>query len=617
MKLLPSRPLWILLLGVKLWLLAPVHVRAAHPGPAHPEPAHPGPAHPGPAPRESLASAKRASPAASAPPVKPVALTASPLSAPPAARKPVVKATATAPSHRGGELRSPGLPRLPSGDKEPFTSPDAFVLPQATVAPQQNIPQTLPPPVEMQLPGGKAEAVPPPAPQLQLRTVLQSVEQDYPLLAAVFQERGIAAGELVAAEAPFNTKVVTNAKDVPLGFYRYHIVDSYIEQPNWRGGRTFAGYRIGTGPTFPIWFGEFETNTGGEFRAGFVQSLLQGLAIDKRRADYLKAEIARSTAEPVIRQQRIEFMRAAAIAYWEWVGAGRRYVIAKQLLDTGLERDQVLEERARRGDIARIERTDNLRIINDREAKLVAAGRKFQEAGIKLSLFYRDAVGLPVLPDPQQLPHGFPSPPRHDAQRLGRDVQVAFQMRPELRELALKRQSLNVELAWARNQRLPQVDGFLTAAKDVGSETPPIDKTPFQLEAGVVAAVPLQFSQARGSIQRTQAAIAQLGARLRWYEEKITAEVQDATSELIAAHEQWVQRREGVQLTYQMEVAERSKFDLGDSNLFILNLRELDTRDAASLEIDSLVTYYVATAVYYAALGLDGLRFSDQAAHIP
>lgn len=276
-----------------------------------------------------------------------------------------------------------------------------------------------------------------------------------------------------------------------------------------------------------------------------------------------------------------------------------------------MERNAILVERARRGDAAAIEQTDNQRIVVDRQAKLIAAGRKFQETAIKLSLFYRDDVGLPLLPNPQQLPHLFPMPRPPSPGLLARDVQVAYQRRPELRELALKRQSINVEMSLARNQTLPQLDGFVTASKDAGVDTPPIDKTPLQLETGVLGSVPLQRSAARGNIRSAQSSLAQLSARLRWYEDKITAEVQDAVSALVAAHDQLRPRRESVQLTYRMEVAERRRYEIGDSNLFVLNLRELDTRDAASLEVDAIVAYFVATAFYHAALGLDGLRIAE------
>ncbi len=493
------------------------------------------------------------------------------------------------------------LPRLPPVEALPYTNPEAIVGPPPKML------HELPAPALDRI-NERGERVPAPPPTLSLETVLRSVENDYPLLAAVFQERGITAGQLVAAEGPFNTNLVGEGKSVPLGFYQYTIGDMYLEKANWRGGKSFAGYRIGTGPTFPIWFGDLETNTGGEFRAGYTQSLLQGLAIDKRRAEFRKAQIARATAEPVIIGQRIDFMRAGAIAYWEWVAAGRKYIIAQQVLRTAVERNKVLAERVRRGDAAEIEQTDNQRIVVDREAKLIASGRKFQETAIKLSLFFRDAEGLPALPDPVQLPHEFPLPQPAIPEGLGRDVQLAMQFRPELRELTLKRQSVSVELSLAQNQMLPQLDSYTKVAKDLGTESPPIDKTPFQLEAGLVGGVPLERSAAIGSTRAAQAALAQVSAKTRWYQDKITADVQDTVSALIATYSQLRPRREAVQLTYRMEVAERRKYELGDSNLFVLNLRELDTRDAAALEVDAILAYFIATADYHAALGLDGLR---------
>jgi len=502
----------------------------------------------------------------------------------------------------GGTAR---LPRLPPPEDAPFTGSRAFVQPLPNM--MRNLPDTA-----KILPNGKQpETVGQPTLTLSLETVLRSVEQDYPLLAAAFQERGIAAGDLLAADGPFDTRLVSGGKSVPLGYYQYTTADTYLERANRNGGRSFAGYRIGTGPTFPIWYGELETNTGGEFRAGHTQSLLQGLVIDKRRADLIKAQIARTIAEPVIVEQRIDFLRAAAVAYWEWLGAGRKYVIAQQVLNEASERNKILSERVRRGDAAEIEQVDNQRIVVDREAKLIAAGRKFQETAIKLSLFYRDEAGLPLLPDPRQLPHFFPMPRAPNPNQLTSDLQLAYQRRPELRELSLKRQSLNVERNLARNQTLPQLDGFITAAKDVGSETPPIDKTPFQLETGLVGSVPLQRSAARGNMRAAEASIRQVSAKLQWYEDKITAEVQDSVSAILAAHGQLRPRREAVQLTHRMEIAERRKYALGDSNLFVLNLRELDTRDAASLEVDAIVAYFVSTAFYHAALGLDGLRILE------
>ena len=54
-----------------------------------------------------------------------------------------------------------------------------------------------------------------------------------------------------------------------------------------------------------------------------------------------------------------------------------------------------------------------------------------------------------------------------------------------------------------------------------------------------------------------------------------------------------------------MEAAERRKFDLGDSNLLLVNLREQATADAATTEVDAHLNYFDAQADYRAALASD------------
>jgi hypothetical protein len=47
-----------------------------------------------------------------------------------------------------------------------------------------------------------------------------------------------------------------------------------------------------------------------------------------------------------------------------------------------------------------------------------------------------------------------------------------------------------------------------------------------------------------------------------------------------------------------VENAERERYELGDSNLFTLNLREIATVDAQVREVNALADYYRAFALY-------------------
>jgi outer membrane protein TolC len=117
-----------------------------------------------------------------------------------------------------------------------------------------------------------------------------------------------------------------------------------------------------------------------------------------------KADIDRQIAEPNIQRQRIDAARAASRAYWTWVLAGQRYLIARDVLELARRRDEQLSRRVAAGNLAPIEREDNRRSIVDREARVVAALRLFQQAGFALSLYHRDAVGNPIVPTLSLLP---------------------------------------------------------------------------------------------------------------------------------------------------------------------------------------------------------------------
>lgn len=493
------------------------------------------------------------------------------------------------------------LPDLPEPEQMPFTSSEAFVAPPSSPLAQDELP---PPNRQMQIEAVQAASL------LDLEDVLRSVAEDYPLLLAALQERGITTGEVVAARAPFNTQVDAKSSSHPVGFYEYSYSDFQVTQPTWNAGNAYAGYMIGRG-NFPVWYGNLATNKGGEFRIGYQQALLQGLAIDKRRADLLKAQIGRRAAEPQIYKARIDFLRIAAIGYWEWVAEGRKYVIADQILRTAKARDAQLQERARLEDIAPLDVVDNRRIVVDREARLIGSARRFQESAIRLSLFLRDRAGRPLVPEPNRLPRTFPSPELPSVERLGDDIQIALRNRPELRQLALKRQATSISLELAQNQVLPTLNAYAETSKDVGTEVDLGNKTPTVFESGVVGGIPIQRSAARGAIRTNQALLAQLTAETRWAEDKIATDVQSAMAALVAAYQQLEPARQGVQLNYQMENAERQKWLAGDSTLFLVNLRELATAEAASIEVDALANYQIAVANYRAALGLDGLNYTQ------
>lgn len=448
----------------------------------------------------------------------------------------------------------------------------------------------------------------PSAGPLMLEDVIDSVVATYPLLRSAMFTRNIAQGELLQANGEFDLKLKADTLNMPMGFYENYRQAIGAEQPLFGGGSVFGGYRLGRG-NFPEWYGYRETKQGGEFKAGVTIPLAQGRNIDDRRAGLYRSSWEVQSAEPEIQTQFIAFIQAASITYWYWVAAAQNVRVNENLLKNATERSDGLRKRVEKGDAPAIELTDNERLIVSRRTKLIDAERKFQQAAYKLSLFLRDESGSPRVVDAARVPSRFPDEDDPSLRSLNADLQSAIANRPELRALSILREQLHIDLANAQNLCLPQLDAVLVGSQDVGAPAKPKfdDKGPFELEAGLIASVPLQRRKAQGKSMAVQGKLSQLQAKTQYTQDKIVAEVQSANVALVAAHQQLAQARQALDLARQMEAAERRKFDLGDSNLLLVNLREQATADAALTEVEAQLNYFVAAADFRAAMGTDAV----------
>jgi cobalt-zinc-cadmium efflux system outer membrane protein len=452
----------------------------------------------------------------------------------------------------------------------------------------------------------KAPTGPPPAPVkpalvLTLDRLLESVNRHYPSLLAALKERDIADGKLQAAQGEFDLKLKSQGLFDPKGYYTHRQYLTGLEQPTQLWGTTFTGgYRLGTGSFSSSDITKLETLSAGEWRSGVRVPLLRDGPTDRRRTDLRLAGVGQQLADLTVAQQRILVTRAASRRYWDWVAAGKRYAIARGLLELAQARAQQIKDSADAGQLAPIEVVENERLILNRQGTLVLADRILQAAAIELSLYWRNDAGEPQVPAPEQLPADFPEVASFDLKRLREDVDLALQRRPELRELEAEREQSRLEARLARNQLLPNVDVFFGYSRDVGSGRPIL--RPAEVETGVLLEIPLQRRKAQGKLRAEQAKIEQIDQKSRLARDRVVADIQDAYSAMQAAYERVQVARQEVQVALRLEDAERTRFELGDSTLFVVNLRELATADAAFLEVNAVADYHRFYADYLAAI---------------
>lgn len=444
---------------------------------------------------------------------------------------------------------------------------------------------------------------------LRLEAVLAAADQAYPTLVGARADLAAADADALTAEGGFDPAFKARSFLTPdrLGPYPQLRIDSAVEGAIPGTGVTaFAGYRIGQ-PLSTIgiqaYYRERETYPAGELRAGVTAPLLRNLWIDRRRATISRAALGQEGARESQAVLRLEVARAAAFRYWDWVAAGRRREVARELLRIARDRDRQLSVRVKSGDVPFFDQQDNLRAVAQREAFVVQLQRGVEQASFELALFLRDDRGEPVQPDEARLPTALPEPDP----TYGDDASLddALTRRPDVRRLLVQHRQQHVELSLQKNQLWPGLDVGFVFSQDLGRDPGTADPKLGQAEVEFLALldVPLLYRAPLGRIRSAEAAISKLDAQLRLARDRVAADVKDARSALVAARERITFARKEVEVALKLEQGERQRFELGDSTLLFVNLREQQSAEAKLREIDSLLDYHRAVASFRAAVG--------------
>ena len=505
----------------------------------------------------------------------------------------------------------------PIGATTPFVAapeaPDAPAPPAARAAellpaPQSAVPQrpdtTVPavvPSASLSIPGLAVDSRPEP---LTLAEVLLSVLVHYPLLQAVERERGVASGRLTSAMGAFDTNVNMAGNALSPGTYENYRSDLGMSQQFMFGGMSaFGGFRTGSGD-FPTYNLAQKTADAGEFRAGLNMPFARNREIDRARATRAQAQLDVALAEPAIERSRLDYMRSAARTYWAWMGSGERYSAGERLVDLALERDKQIELKVEGGVIANIDRIDNQQNIALRNGLIVQADRAVQQATIDLSLFHRDDSGRPLLARRRRM-QPLPEPVQPTPLLYQESLARALGSRPEFQRLSLQREKLLVERRLASNQTLPNLDGQLVGNQDAGfgksglSGPDGLDRQ--VLQASLVFQLPAQRRDARGRLVTVESQLMQNDRQLRYAEDQVRAEVQDAFSLIERAYEFHKQAKTRLELARLVAGGEREQLRLGRSDVLRVTLREQAKFDAELFEISARQEFWRAESDLRAA----------------
>jgi outer membrane protein TolC len=439
---------------------------------------------------------------------------------------------------------------------------------------------------------------------LLLPEVLASVQSQYPPYLAALIEQDIANGRVRQTQGAFDLNLNAGGTMNLAGYYDGRTGYAMLEQPlPFWGGSVYGGYRLSSG--FLPNYNKDRTGMDGEGILGFRIPLLRDGTIDRRRASLWQAQIDQELADPIILRQYLDFIRAATIGYYTWVASGQRLALAEELFRSAKDRDTAIAEQVKKGASAPIVQVDNQRLVVSREIATVQALRRFQAASIELSLFFRTKEKAePIIAGRNRVPNTFPPHPRLDESQLTADLAKAAVFRPEIRRIELLIQRVEIDRRLAKNNFLPNLDLGVEAGQTFGNNRPN-DINQNEVEAKVEFKLPLQRREAQGRMDIADATIERLNNDKRFARDRITADVRDAYSALIAAYDALKMTRQNVELARQLEKAENERLQQGATDLLALQIREQATFDAQVFEVEAQADYFRALANYRAAIAAD------------
>ena len=417
---------------------------------------------------------------------------------------------------------------------------------------------------------------------INLKHVLHSALQHHP---KILEARSATAEKRALREASlgeFDWQVKQQSFARGSGYYDGRYADQkFVRKLRQFNGELSLGYRISDGD-FPVYEQINETLSDGEVNLKLSLSLLRGRSIDEQRGRLNEAELDIDIAELAQQLDANEVLFDAALSYLRWYRSVMETEIAEQALALAENRNKAIRIGVSKGDLAAITLSEFEQSLLNRKASLLGSRQKQAGNAVELGLYLRDQHGEPLelsqAKAPQANQQAFFSQQIDVAMAQTRRPGQQHKRHPFYQQLTrmIERQKNQIRLS--ENKRLPKLDLQMTVAEDVGVGSETLDGTETYL--GLHFSTPIQRREAKGKLSAQKQKLRQLEHKQQMFVDKLNAELTKAQLELDNLEQLRDIRQQQADLGNHLVAQEQRRFDLGESDLFLLNTRERENMQA-------------------------------------
>ncbi|WP_032094847.1 MULTISPECIES: TolC family protein [unclassified Alteromonas] len=433
-----------------------------------------------------------------------------------------------------------------------------------------------------------------PAPSI--NEFIDSMTQYHPYVLAINEGNYQAAAEVQIARSSFDPFIEQKTKSRVSGYYDgTNLTQRFTNPVEDYNANVFTEYRIAAGD-FPAYEGGYDTLSAGEASVGVAMSLLQNREIDKRRTELRNAGLATAQWEAQATSMLNNFVYKGVTEYISWYESALQIKAVDNLLVTAQDREKALTTRVEKGDLANIVLVEFQANIMQQRLLLAELKQKRDAHAQMLSFYWRSPQG-------DMMSFNADTPPNDiewpfwvgDAQIMA--LRKALRQHPELDVMQLEQQVVKNKTALANNALLPKLDLQASIARDVGAGSETLEGTETKLG--------LSFSYPLGN-RKAKAERSQLLSKQRELGHKFTSIQQSIMQRFEQAYVYWTQAKdiaalqsENASLARTLSRVERTRFDAGDSDMFVLNARAQNEIKAQIKEIKAKVDLLKAELMLY------------------
>lgn len=430
------------------------------------------------------------------------------------------------------------------------------------------------------------------SPPLEATQVQGRIDQFYPRLKSANAEVQAAREQLRSRRGAFDpvftfdtAAIRYNSSSNRGKAYATDMTEGVVEVMTRSGISFFAGSRLNLGD---VKSPNSSTGTLGEYFVGIKLPLARGNGLNDRSVAERQAKLRVEVAERDVALLRIASLRGGLSAYYQWVGATLKRGIAQRLLEIARTRTEQIRLRVDRQDLPRAELVEIQIEVQRREGELAKADRQLANARYNLNLFLWEESGEPS-PLKEAPPTNLPTPLALDGAQSDQWVERALARRPELEAIELSRQSVQLNLDLARNDRKPQLDFVVSPGVDNGRDS--IGATS---KVGIFYSIPLVQNTVDGRIDEARQRLRQIQLDRDFLVQQVRTQVQDGLNAVQQAYLRYQASQAEVRLAEELERLERVRYDAGDGTLFLLIQRERTRAEAQARLIDVIADYQQA-----------------------